>query len=71
MKDTDRNFGGVTTVWKTEKIKRKNCSPKESGSGTMLRFVNLKYKNKSGSKREKRETNNYGWFSVRHLCPSL
>jgi len=37
----------------------------------MLRFVNLKYKNKSGRKREKIETNNYGWFGVRHLRPSL
>jgi hypothetical protein len=71
VKDADRNFGGVTTMWKTEKIKGKHCSPQESGSDTMLRFVNLKYENKSGSKREKIETNNYGWFGVRHLRPSL
>jgi hypothetical protein len=56
---------------KKKKIKGKHCSPQESGSDTMLRFVNLKYKNKSGRKREKIETNNYGWFGVRHLRPSL
>jgi hypothetical protein len=56
---------------KKKKIKGKHCSPQESGSDTMLRFVNLKYKNKSGRNRDKIETNTYGWFGVRHLRPSL